>query len=39
VMPVTQQHHVLEGGGSAMGPVHDVVPVNPQMYVETRATW
>ena len=31
VMPVTQQHHVLEGGGSAMGPVHDVVPVNPQM--------
>jgi hypothetical protein len=29
---------VVELGAAAVRPVDDVVPVNPQMYVETRAT-
>jgi hypothetical protein len=29
---------VLELGGTAVRPVDDVVPVNPQMYVEAGAT-
>jgi len=29
---------VVEFGVTAVRPVQDVVPVNPQMYVETRAT-
>ena len=29
---------VVQVGPAAVAPVHEVVPVNPQMYVETRVT-
>jgi hypothetical protein len=34
VMPPAQGDEVLELGGTAVRPVDDVVPFNPQMYVD-----
>ena len=31
VMPVAEEHQILEIGIPAVAPVQDVVPVNPQM--------